>query len=224
MITEQPWVCLDIGETLIDETRVWTTWAQVLGVTPLVLHAALGVAVAQGESHPQALARFDPGWQGRVDDFETAFGGFIPADLYPDAVPGLAAFSEAGLAVAVIGNQPAGRTAELRAIGVQPDVMVMSQELGAAKPDPAFFAAALRAMGSPRPEDVTYVGDRVDNDVVPAHRAGLRVVHLRRGPWGILGPQDQGQADAVADNLAEVLAAITSWSSAFRGPPANPQI
>lgn len=29
------WVALDIGETLIDETRVWGTWAEVLGVPRL---------------------------------------------------------------------------------------------------------------------------------------------------------------------------------------------
>jgi FMN phosphatase YigB (HAD superfamily) len=30
------------------------------------------------------------------------------------------------------------------------------------------------------------VGDRVDNDVVPAHHAGMVAVHIRRGPWGVL--------------------------------------
>ncbi len=31
-----------------------------------------------------------------------------------------------------------------------------------------------------------HVGDRVDNDVVGALTAGMTVVHLRRGPWGLL--------------------------------------
>ncbi len=202
------WVCLDIGETLIDETRVWSTWAEVLGVTPLVLHGALGVAVATGGSYPDALGRFDPDWQALEDRKEQRFAGFRAEDLYPDAISGIEAFREAGLGVAVIGNQPASRTAELRAIGVRPDVMVMSDELGAAKPEARFYDLALQAMGGPDPAMVTYVGDRVDNDVVPAKAHGLRAVHLRRGPWGILGPQDDGTADAVADDLAGVLAAV----------------
>jgi FMN phosphatase YigB (HAD superfamily) len=206
------WVCLDIGETLVDETRVWTTWAGLLGVTPLVLHAALGVAVAGGGSYPDALGRFDPGWADRVPAFEAAYGPFRSADLYPDALPGLAAFAAAGLRVAVIGNQPARRTAELAAVGVRAggvvEVVAMSEELGAEKPSPRFFELALAAMGDPDPASVAYVGDRVDNDVRPAVAAGLRAVHLRRGPWGILGPQDDGTATAVADDLAGVLAAL----------------
>ena len=30
------------------------------------------------------------------------------------------------------------------------------------------------------------MGDRVDNDVLPALDAGLVAVHVRRGPWGLL--------------------------------------
>lgn len=206
------WVCLDIGETLVDETRIWTTWAEVLGVTPLVLHAALGVAVAGGGSYPQALARFDPAWADREPAVQARYGGFAASDLYPDALPGIAAFRRAGLRVAVIGNQPASRTAELRALGVDPDVMAMSEELGAEKPADGFYDRALAAMGDPRPSSVVYVGDRVDNDVRPAVAHGLRAVHLRRGPWGILGEEDDGTADAVADDLTGVLAAVRAMS------------
>lgn len=207
------WVCLDIGETLVDETRVWATWAEVLGVTPLTLMGAIGASIAAGGSFGEALDRFTDDWRTRHATFDAAFGGFRATDLYPDALPALAAFADAGLRVAVIGNQPSRRTAELRALGVAPDVMVMSDELGHAKPDPAFFAAALEAMGGPAPQDVTYVGDRIDNDVVPARAAGLRTIHLRRGPWGILGPQADGfdgrTADAVADGLMEVVALLS---------------
>lgn len=208
-MTRSRWVCLDIGETLIDETRVWATWAGVVGVTPLVLMGALGVAIATGADHRQVLERFDPGWEGRIGAFEAAYDGFRPDDLYADALPGLAAMTAAGLGVAVIGNQPASRTAELRALGVDPDIMVMSEELGADKPSADFYRRALAAMGDPDPASVTYVGDRVDNDVLPAVAHGLRAVHLRRGPWGILGPQDDGTADAVVDDLAGVVAFLT---------------
>lgn len=202
------WVCLDIGETLVDETRVWTTWARLIGVTPLVLHGAMGVAIADGGSHTEALARFEPRFAERIAEAEDAIGPLQPADLYPDALPGLAAFAAAGLRVAVIGNQPARRTPELRALGVTPDVMVMSEDLGAEKPTADFYRLALAAMGDPDPAAVTYVGDRVDNDVVPALAHGLAAVHLRRGPWGILGPQADGTGVPVADDLAGVLAAL----------------
>lgn len=204
-MTHARWVCLDIGETLIDETRVWSTWAGVLGVTPLVLMATMGAEIAAGRSYGSALRRIDPEWPDREAEKEAAYGGFRPTDLYPDALPAIDAYRRAGFRVAVIGNQPPSRTVELRRIGVEPDVMVMSDELGVEKPDPAFFRAALAAMGGPAPDAVTYVGDRVDNDVIAATAAGLRAVHLRRGPWGLLGPQDNGAAVGVVDDLESVL-------------------
>jgi FMN phosphatase YigB (HAD superfamily) len=36
------------------------------------------------------------------------------------------------------------------------------------------------------PAKIAYVGDRVDNDVLPALAAGLVAVHIKRGPWGHL--------------------------------------
>ncbi|HWH33574.1 MAG TPA: HAD family hydrolase, partial [Egibacteraceae bacterium] len=121
----------------------------------------------------------------------------------PDALPGLAALRGAGLRVAVVANQPASRTAELRALGVDAEVMAMSDELGVAKPDPAFFARVLELVDAPA-ERVAYVGDRVDNDVLPALRAGLRPVWLRRGPWAALQRLPAGVAVTEARGLPEL--------------------
>jgi FMN phosphatase YigB (HAD superfamily) len=41
----------------------------------------------------------------------------------------------------------------------------------------------IEAAGVPA-ADIAYVGDRVDNDVIPARAAGMMAVFLRRGPWG----------------------------------------
>jgi len=35
-------VFLDVGETLLDETRMWSEWADWLGVSHLTMMAALG--------------------------------------------------------------------------------------------------------------------------------------------------------------------------------------
>ncbi len=193
-MTPARWVCLDVGETLIDETRVWSAWADHLGVSRLTLMGALGAAIAAGGDHRHHLDRLAPGWEAMVPDVEGVYGDFTAADLYADAVPSLAALRAAGYRVAVIANQPARRHAELEALGVAPDVMAMSDAMGVAKPDPAFFRRALNLMGDPDPGDVAYVGDRDDNDVLPASAAGLRPVWLRRGPWGVLQepPRDIG--------------------------------
>ena len=56
--------------------------------------------------------------------------------------------------------------------------------------------------------EVAYVGDRVDNDVLPALRAGLVAIHLRRGPWGLLQRAPAGTL--AIDALAELPAALAS--------------
>ena len=78
-----------------------------------------------------------------------------------------------------------------------------------AKPDPAFFARLLSELALPAAA-VAYVGDRVDNDVLPAAAAGLFTVHLRRGPWGVIQAAwpEAATADASAANLDEAVDAI----------------
>lgn len=198
------WVVLDVGEVLVDETRVWATWAELLGVPAFTLMATIGAAVAGGGDHRDAfrlLGAHD--WAAREAEFERRYGGFQAADLYPDALPALRALRGGDLRVAVIANQPASRTAELRALGVVAEVMAMSEELGVAKPDPAFFARVLELLDAPA-DRVAYVGDRVDNDVLPARTAGLRAVWLRRGPWGAVQRLPQGVVVDQARGLSEL--------------------
>ena len=203
---EARWVVLDVGETLIDETRIWSVWADELGIPRLTFMAAFGAAVAAGAEHREVFTMLGvDDWRSRYPAAAAAYGAFRAEDLYPDALPSARALADAGYHVAIFANQPAGRSAELRALGFEPEVMAMSDELAVAKPDPAFFARILALMGDPPPGAVAYVGDRVDNDVLPAMAAGLRAVWVRRGPWGIIGELPDGVRPAlVVDSLAEL--------------------
>jgi len=122
------------------------------------------------------------------------------------ALPAVAALRAAGYGVAVIGNQPAARTEQLRALGFDLEVIAMSAELGVAKPDPAFFDRVLELVGWPDPASVAYVGDRVGNDVLPAAAAGMRAVWIRRGPWGVIEQLPEGVAPALVVNSLTELA------------------
>lgn len=199
------WVCLDVGETLIDETRVWSTWADVLGIPRMTFLAAFGAAVARGREHQDVFAILGiPGWRDRLPEVRARYGGFQAVDLYPDALSAIAALRDRGLRVSVIANQPAERSAELRDLGVDPEVMAMSDEMGVAKPDSRFFDRALELMGQSDPARVAYVGDRPDNDVRPAAAAGMRAVWLRRGPWGVISTEAPGSTLTVG-SLTELV-------------------
>ena len=54
-------VVFDVGETLIDETRAWTAWADHLGVPALTFLGVLGGAIQRGEDHRTPFRVFAPG-------------------------------------------------------------------------------------------------------------------------------------------------------------------
>jgi haloacid dehalogenase superfamily, subfamily IA, variant 1 with third motif having Dx(3-4)D or Dx(3-4)E len=213
------WVCLDVGETLLDETRIWSDWADVLGVPRLTFMAAFGAAIERGGEYRDTfkiLGQAD--WRDFLPRVRERYGTFQMSDLYPDALPALADLRALGYRVAIAANQPARRGAELRALGFEVEVMFMSEEIGVDKPDPVFFEATLKKLGRPDPGDVAYVGDRIDNDVLPASAAGMRAVWLRRGPNGVIPVGIPPQAALVVDSLAELVERIGEcWAAAPGG-------
>lgn len=203
----------DVGETLIDETRIWSRWADRLGVPRLTFMGVLGGMAALDRSHREAFELIRPGidldaeidaW--RREDPDGLRENFDADDLYPDVRPGLAALREAGYDLVVAGNQPPQAYDALVAMDLPVDGIHTSAGWGVEKPDLAFFAKVAAVCGH-EPGQILYVGDRLDNDVLPAARAGMRTALLRRGPWGYLHSErpDAARADLVADGLADLV-------------------
>jgi HAD superfamily hydrolase (TIGR01549 family) len=211
MTGQDRWVVFDVGETLVDETRVWSAWADVVGVPRLTFMAVLGAVIARGGAHQEVFEELGlDHWERHRDDLEAAYGGFREEDLYPDVRPAMAALRAAGFRLAIFGNQPAHRTAELEALRLPVEAIAMSSEMDLYKPDPAYFAAILARLGVADPASVAHVGDRVDNDVRPAAAAGFRSVWIQRGPWGLIQPAPEDVAGVITirslDELPDALA------------------
>jgi FMN phosphatase YigB (HAD superfamily) len=192
-------VWFDVGETLIDETREYGTWADWLGVPRHTFSAVFGAVLARGGEYREVFQHFRPGFdlqkerQSRLDE---GLGEYLNGhDLYPDARRCLQTLRDAGYFVGVAGNQTARAGGFLRELNLPCDVLATSAEWGAEKPGTAFFDKMAGVSGYGRSE-TAYVGDRLDNDIAPAARAGLFTVWLRRGPWGfILEPGEPPVAD-----------------------------
>ena len=190
-------VFFDVGETLVDETRVWGAWADWLGVPHLTFFATIGAVVAQNgassgdrERRPilrevLRLVRPDLDFADVVRRRRVQDQVFSLDDLYPDARRCLEAVRERGYRVGIAANQPAFAEAVLRRSDLPFEWLLISEVAGVQKPDPAFFDLIQRMTGLPAPS-IAYVGDRVDNDVVPSANAGLVAAHIRRGLWGVL--------------------------------------
>ena len=102
---------------------------------------------------------------------------FAERDLHADALPCLEALRERGLRLGAAGNMQAHHEDFLRP---HVDFVGSSERWGVEKPGAGFFDRVVAEAGVP-PAEILYVGDRVDNDVLPALEAGLRAVRIRRG-------------------------------------------
>ena len=108
-------------------------------------------------------------------------------DAFDDVAPALMDLRERGLRLAVVSNWDWSLSDVLGGLGLLPllDAVITSAEVGAAKPDPAIFEAALAAVGCAAAEAV-HVGDSVENDVEGAGAAGVRTLLLAREGGGDL--------------------------------------
>ncbi len=211
-------VFFDIGETLIDETRQWGMWADWLGVTRLTFFAALGALIERGEHHRRVFEIVRPGIDLARERAARAAAGLDeriePGDFYLDALPCLRELRARGYRIGLAGNQPIAAEAQLRSLGLPSDIVASSAGWGVEKPAPEFFARIAAAACVPAPS-IAYVGDRLDNDVLPAAAAGMVAVFVRRGPWGHLhATQPAAELAAIRlDTLAELPAALAQYDA-----------
>ena len=215
-------VVFDVGETLVDETDAWGDWADWLGVPRLTFFGVLGAVIARGGDHREVFDIIRPGIdlraESRARDAAGRRGMVTVDDLYPDALDCLRAVAAAGYRLGIAGNQPAATEDVLRALDVPLEIVASSERWGVAKPDRAFFERIASELGL-EPDEIAYVGDRLDNDVEPAARAGMAAIFVRRGPWAFI--QSAGSRPDAASAAIGSLAELPSVLETLRSKPAG---
>jgi HAD superfamily hydrolase (TIGR01662 family) len=169
--------------------------------------------IARGGDHREVFEILRPGLDIGAEIRARQAAGRRPMvmvdDLYPDALDCLRRLAAAGYRLGIAGNQPTSTEAVLGAIGVPLEIAASSEGWGVHKPDPAFFERIVAELHLAAGE-VAYVGDRLDNDVGPAARAGMAAIFVRRGPWAFIQTSDGREVAATAtiDSLAELPAVL----------------
>jgi HAD superfamily hydrolase (TIGR01549 family) len=186
-------VVFDVGETLIDESRLWERAADTVGAPRFTVMGIVGGLAARGEHHRRVWEMLGVERPPAIWDSE---------DFYPDAVPTLEALRARGLRVGAVGNTLTDAEDLLRE---HVDLVGSSARWGVEKPARAFFDRVVSECGV-APDEIAYVGDRVDNDIEPALAAGMVAVHVRRGPWGHL--HEPPPAALAIDSLHELQEAL----------------
>lgn len=193
-------VCLDIDDTLLDSQsaarsslrellgtdRAWPVWERttdryyarfVTGQMPfdvMCVERTRAFFAAFGEhiDYAEAQSRENQ----RMEAMQRAWG------LFDDVLDSLDWMRASGLRLAAVTNAPgAYQRKKLAAVGLADafDAVVISGEIGVAKPDPRIFHAACDGLGL-QPHEVAHVGDKLTTDARGAARAGLSGIWLNR--------------------------------------------
>jgi beta-phosphoglucomutase len=169
---------------------------------------AQGLGANEAELYEWWHGNFRQAWPGRPDladeMFRWLFAGRFDR-LYPDVLPALEALHDLGMPLAVLSNFGRHLTGTLARFDLLRffDFVVISAEVGLAKPDLRIFDLVVERAGAPR-ERLLYVGD----DIEGATGAGLDAVLIDRG-------------DRHANALCARIASLTELVS-YVQPPTHP--
>ena len=197
------WLFFDIGSTLVDETKAYNH-----RIREMIQNTAVSF-----EEFDRMRIHFAK--QGLNGDLEAIkhFGltktpwhseDEIP---YSDAAATLKELKRRRYHIGIIANQSPGAANRLKNWGLSEhiDVVAASAELGASKHDKAIFEQALNMAGC-SPSEAAMIGDRLDNDIIPATELGMVTVWIPNGLSIYHEPSEfRCKPDFIVNNLSGLL-------------------
>ena len=198
------WIFFDVGSTLVDETEAYNH-----RVREMIMNTDIAFSVFDNKRIELAKQGFD-GNSEAIKYFGLKKTPWHSEDEIPfeDALDTLESLKEQGYKLGIIANQSAGTAQRLENWGLLKyfDVIAASAELGVSKPNKLIFEKAIELAGVPA-YNAVMVGDRLDNDIIPAKAMGMKTVWIRKG-LSIYQNIEFGKniADWVVDTLSDLKA------------------
>ncbi len=195
------WIFFDIGSTLVDESAVYEN--RIKEITQ-------GNNIDRNEFVAKVIERAQTSPKPIVSAAED-YGVKVPAwrhdleVLYPDTKELLQRLSQK-YKIGIIANQDFGTEQRLTDFNVYQyiNLVIASAEEGVAKPDLRIFQIALDRANC-KPEEAVMVGDRIDNDIIPANKIGMTTVWIKQGFGSYAEPKTvEEQPDYIVNSLAEI--------------------
>ncbi len=171
------WIFFDIGSTLVDESvayqnRIERTIAGTNVTYDDFYNKMVEISKYNQSGYNKALEAYGlktVPWNSN-DEF-----------VYPETENCLSELSK-HYRIGIIANQNLGSEERLEKLGLLKhiDLVIASAEEGVAKPDLRIFQLALDRANC-KPEEAIMVGDRIDNDIIPANKIGMTTVWIKQG-------------------------------------------
>lgn len=203
MFEQIKWLFFDVGSTLVDESKANEhRLLDAIEGTDITFEQAYARAVQlakQNIAHPlKCLGLPITPWHSEDEA------------VYPQAARCLAGLRKR-YKIGIIANQSPGTVERMKRYGLSRylDLVVASAEAGIEKPDLRIFELALKRANC-LPENAVMIGDRLDNDIIPAKRIGLKTIWIRQGFGGMATALTQEEMpDRCVNDLEELLELLT---------------
>ena len=197
------WIFFDVGSTLVDEAAAYDHRVRdMISGTSITFQGFDNARIAFAK---QGL----DGNSVAIKHFELTKTPWHPEDEVPysDAHDTLAALCGEGYQLGIIANQSSGTAERLELWGLRKffGVIAASAEIGYAKPNKKIFERAFEIAGCCAEKSVM-VGDRLDNDMIPAKALGMKTVWIKNGLAKYQGAEfGEGIVDYQINKLSELL-------------------
>ena len=196
------WIFFDLGATLVDESDVYKSRCEYA-----MKHANIDMAEFMSKVCEEARISPTP-----IGTAAKAYGVTLPEwdnsleKLY-DASRNVIEALYGKYKLGIIANQTLGTQGRIDSWGIGKyfDVVMASAEAGCAKPDPRIFSMALQKANC-EPAEAIMVGDRLDNDIIPAKKLGMKTVWVRQGYAIYQCIDDESKRpDYIVDSIEELV-------------------
>ena len=196
------WIFFDIGSTLVDESiavrnRVKRTVANTNVGFDKFYAKMVEISKYELNSYHKALEYY--GLKSAPWNSDDEF-------VYPAAEECLRKLHKR-YKIGIIANQVPGSRERLEKLGLLKhiDMVVASAEEEVSKPDLRIFQIALDRADC-KAEEAVMIGDRIDNDILPANKLGMLTVWIKQGLGGLCEPTcDSEIPDCTISELSELI-------------------
>ncbi len=215
-------VFLDIGGVMYDDTVYARAWHRALrDAGARFTDDEFGAEYARartdqsGSFRRRLIDRFLPGADlAELERIAARYWRYPPSALHGDVLACLEEL-KGRYRLGIIANQPGEVRMAMRRDGLEPffEVWGVSDVLDVHKPDPLLFTLAVE-MAEVEPAAAVMVGDRLDYDVRPAKRAGMRAIWMLRGEAPDRPtPEQLAEADGAIRTLEELPSEVDRLSA-----------